>query len=335
MPRRNGAASVNDAANAARQRFVDRLAPPLDDSGTGAEMDEADSDEAGSDEAVSHGAAQRGTVLGPTAQGGVDRGQNNNPEPLLPLLKGAAGAPGSADSDVESGLFSESGVHTRLRWRTPWRVAVLLTVPCLLLLLWFGWQSWTAQPTVEPLVRSSSARGTVSDSPSNDGAGQGSGIDGSGSNGGGVGQLTVHVAGAVKNPGIVRLPAGARVVDAIAAAGGAEPGAQLDSLNLAAVVEDAAKIHVPRIGEAVPGPDGGVSGGGAAARGGKPAGGKVNLNTATAEELDALPKVGPVLAKRIVEWRQQHGPFAAVEDLDAVDGVGPKMMEALLSLVTV
>lgn len=132
------------------------------------------------------------------------------------------------------------------------------------------------------------------------------------------------------------------MVDAIAAAGGADPAAELSSLNLAAVVQDAAKIYVPRTGEAAPPPsqgaaDGTVAGGPptAGAKGGTSAGGKVNLNTATAEELDALPKVGPVLAKRIVEWREQHGPFASVEDLDAVDGVGPKMMESLLPLVTV
>ncbi len=125
--------------------------------------------------------------------------------------------------------------------------------------------------------------------------------------------------------------------DAIAAAGGADPAAELNSLNLAAGVQDAAKIHVPRTGEAVPsqnaGPVGAAPTSGSAGAG--PVGGKLNLNTATAEELDALPKVGPVLAKRIVEWREQHGPFAAVEDLDAVEGVGPKMMESLLPLVTV
>lgn len=206
----------------------------------------------------------------------------------------------------------------------------MLTVPCLLLLLWFAWQAWTAQPTVEPLVRSSIASATP-------GVGGGSAEDDSPVSRGG--QLTVHVAGAVKNPGIVTLPAGARVFDAIAAAGGAEPTAELNSLNLAAVVQDAAKIHVPLAGEAVTAPAAGAAGGGTSGSGdsgaGASAGGKLNLNTATAEELDTLPKVGPVLAKRIVEWRQQHGPFAAVEDLDAVDGVGPKMMESLLPLVTV
>lgn len=301
MPRRNGAPAADDAARAARRRFAARLAPPLAD------------------------------------PGGAHAGHDGGLEPLLPLRSSIEHGSGTAGFDDAP---EDSKSPVRLRWRTPWRVAVLLAVPCLLLLLWFAWQAWTGQPTVEPLVRDSFAGGT-------EGVGTGNGSEGPGhaspesnaSSESQGGQLTVHVVGAVKNPGIVRLPAGARVFDAIAAAGGAEPAAELNSLNLAAVVQDAAKIHVPRTGEVVPAPAAGTvpgtGGTGGASGTGNVAGGKVNLNTATAEELDALPKVGPVLAKRIVEWRQQHGPFAAVEDLDAVDGVGPKMMESLLPLVTV
>ncbi|MBB6402979.1 ComEA family DNA-binding protein [Arthrobacter sp. AZCC_0090] len=302
MPRRNGASRADDAARMARRRFAASLG-------------------SSSTEPGAHVRPRSGT------------------EPLLPLHPSAAR--GNDTSHLAGPVLGASGpgtegdearVSVRLRWRTPWRVAILLAVPCLLLLLWFAWQAWTGQPTVEPLVRSSFAGATPRVGGSN------AGENSPESRGG---QLTVHVAGAVKNPGIVTLPAGARVFDAIAAAGGAEPAAELNSLNLAAVVQDAAKIHVPRTGEPVPEPAAGTAGGtvGAPDSGssgaGTSAGGKLNLNTATAEELDALPKVGPVLAKRIVEWRQQHGPFAAVEDLDAVDGVGPKMMETLLPLVTV
>lgn len=211
---------------------------------------------------------------------------------------------------------------------------MLLALPCLLLVVWFLWQSWSGQPTTEPVVSSSLAGGT----PKAGAESKNDDVNGASERDDGAQLLTVHVAGAVKNPGIVRVPTGARVFDAIAAAGGADPAAELNSLNLAAVVQDAAKIHVPRTGEAAPsqlaGPVGATPTGGNTGAG-TSAGGKVNLNTATAEELDALPKVGPVLAKRIVEWREQHGPFASVEDLDAVDGVGPKMMETLLPLVTV
>jgi competence protein ComEA len=148
--------------------------------------------------------------------------------------------------------------------------------------------------------------------------------------------VVVHVAGAVASPGVVQLAAGSRVHQAIAAAGGATPAADLNRLNLAAVLADGGKLYVPQAGEQIPsgesgsggqpsdgGPGGGVPG----------AGGKVNLNTAGVEELDTLPKVGPVLAQRIVDWRKEHGPFKSVEELDAVDGVGPKMLESLLPLV--
>lgn len=301
MPRRNRASPADDAASAARLRFAVRLAPPSD-----------------------HVAVAQSS-------------DDNKTEPLLPLQTLMTSGPGMADAGEQSrtdDLSEQAGSPSRLRWRTPWRVAVLLALPCLLLVVWFFWQSWSGQPTIEPLVRSSHAGGT----PEAATRSSKGGVNEASEPHDGAELLTVHVAGAVKNPGIVRVPAGARVFDAIAAAGGADAAAQLDSLNLAAVVQDAAKIHVPRMGEAAPsqlvGPVGGAPTGGSTGVG-TSAGGKVNLNTATAEELDTLPKVGPVLAKRIVEWRQQHGPFAAVEDLDAVDGVGPKMMETLLPLVTV
>jgi competence protein ComEA len=300
MPRRNRASPADDAASAARLRFAVRLAPPTDHDADG----------------------QPAHV--------------NKKEPLVPVQALMTAGSGKADAGQKSGaeeLSSEARSPSRLRWRTPWRVAMLLALPCLLLVVWFLWLSWSGHPTTEPVVRSSLAGGTPkagTESKSDDGNGASEHDDG-------ARLLTVHVAGAVKNPGIVRVPTGARVFDAIAAAGGADPAAELNSLNLAAVVQDAAKIHVPRTGEAAPsqiaGPVGAAPTSGSTGAGS--VGGKVNLNTATAEELDALPKVGPVLAKRIVEWREQHGPFAAVEDLDAVDGVGPKMMESLLPLVTV
>lgn len=244
---------------------------------------------------------------------------------------------GRTDAGEQPGTVEASevaGPPSRLRWRTPWRIPVVLALPCLLLVLWFVWQSWSGQPAIEPLVRSSHA----GESPEAGGESRNRSVNGVPGTPDGAQLLVVHVAGAVKNPGIVRVPAGARVFDAIAAAGGADPAAQLDSLNLAAVVADSAKIHVPRTGEAVPSQRAGPVGNAPATDGtgaGTSGGAKVNLNTATAEELGALPRIGPVLAQRIVEWRQKHGPFASVEDLDAVDGVGPKMMEALLPLVTV
>jgi competence protein ComEA len=145
--------------------------------------------------------------------------------------------------------------------------------------------------------------------------------------------VIIHVAGAVALPGVVQLPAGSRVHQAIAEAGGGTPSADLNRLNLAAVLVDGQKLYVPLPGEDLPADAGGAAGTAADPGGGASGGAKVNLNTASVEELDALPKVGPVLAQRIVDWRKEHGLFKAVEELDAVDGVGPKMLETLLPLV--
>ncbi|MGX9900794.1 helix-hairpin-helix domain-containing protein [Arthrobacter sp. SA17] len=145
----------------------------------------------------------------------------------------------------------------------------------------------------------------------------------------------VHVAGAVQTPGVVELPAGSRIHEAVGAAGGSTPGADLNRLNLAAVLGDGQKVHVPLVGEqlsAGPGADGNAdpsAGSGAASTD------KMDLNTASVDELGTLPRVGPVLAQRIVDWRKEHGNFKTIEELDAVDGVGPKMLEALLPLVRV
>ena len=133
------------------------------------------------------------------------------------------------------------------------------------------------------------------------------------------------------------MPSGSRVHEAVAAAGGSIPGADLDRLNLAAVLADGQKIYVPEPGEPLPadsaGSASGASGGDGPGGSAAASGAKTNLNTAGVEELDALPKVGPVLAQRIVDWRKEHGPFNTVAELDAVDGVGPKMLETLLPLV--
>lgn len=119
--------------------------------------------------------------------------------------------------------------------------------------------------------------------------------------------ITVHVAGAVARPGLVRVAVDARVADAVAAAGGAVGGATLGSLNLAAPLRDGDRLEVPFLGEET---SPGVTGSG------------IDLNRATATELEALPGVGPVLAERIVSHREEHGPFTVVEDLLDVVGIG-------------
>ena len=150
--------------------------------------------------------------------------------------------------------------------------------------------------------------------------------------------LVVHVVGAVRRPGLLRLKEGARVADAVSRAGGATPAADLAGLNLAALVVDGTQIFVPPraeiadAGSATAGGDdaAGASGGGSAAGSGR----KLSLGTATAEELDELPGVGPVTAQNILDYRQEHGPFGSVDDLDAVPGIGPARIEQLRDLVT-
>ncbi len=138
-------------------------------------------------------------------------------------------------------------------------------------------------------------------------------------------RLTVHVAGAVVHPGVVLLDPGARVMDAVQQAGGALPEADLDSLNLAQPVRDGEKITVPRRGENTP------TGGGSAPG----ASGKVNINTASKEELERLPGIGPTLAQRILDYRQSKGGFRSVDELGKVSGIGPKKFEELKDLVEI
>lgn len=132
------------------------------------------------------------------------------------------------------------------------------------------------------------------------------------------GPVTVHVSGAVAAPGLVTIRGEARVADAVAAAGGATRNADLAAINLAAPIHDADHVHVPTLGD-TGNPEGGPAGGG---DGSGATSGGIDLNAATVAELEELPGVGPVLAERIAAYRDEHGPFAAVEDLLDVPGIG-------------
>ncbi|WP_242681356.1 helix-hairpin-helix domain-containing protein [Tessaracoccus sp. SD287] len=144
--------------------------------------------------------------------------------------------------------------------------------------------------------------------------------------------LLVHVAGAVKNPGVVQVPQGARVNDAIAAAGGITPEAHLGTLNLAAVVSDGMQILVGSGPQQTSTTSGGRD---SQAPPGESGGARINLNTATQAQLESLPGVGPATAAKILAWRDQHGRFSKVEELQEIDGIGQKTFERLQPLVTV
>ena len=145
-------------------------------------------------------------------------------------------------------------------------------------------------------------------------------------------RIVVHVAGAVTKPGVVELPAGSRVIDAIEAVGGARPDGDLDRLNLAAKLADGERVFVGTPGVADPGAGtGGTVAGAAAAT----PGGKVNLNTATQAQLEELPGVGPAFAQAILTERQRRGGFASVNDLRSVRGIGDKRFADLAPLLTV
>lgn len=137
--------------------------------------------------------------------------------------------------------------------------------------------------------------------------------------------LVVDVAGAVRRPGLYRLPSGSRVADAVSRAGGAGAKAAMDAVNLAAPLADGEQVVVPTRSTA-----------GVAAPAGSSAAstsGPVSLSTATAEQLDALPGIGPVTAQKIVDYRTAHGAFHSVDELDAISGIGPAKLDQLRGLV--
>jgi competence protein ComEA len=138
-------------------------------------------------------------------------------------------------------------------------------------------------------------------------------------------QVKVHVKGAVNQPGVYKLPSDSRVIDAIQAAGGAKSDAKVQQLNLASVVADGAEVVVPG--------DDATNGNAAAAA--TQDDGKVNVNTASAEDLDKLPGIGSIRAKAIVDYRTEHGQFYSIDDLRNVPGLGAKLLDAIRDHVKV
>ena len=262
---------------------------------------------------------------------------------------------------------NQPGTTRSTRWGLSPRVLLLVAVLALVAVVW-GVTQFSAAPRAEQIASPSATAESVqavgaqqsTQSTAQPGASESA-------QGGASGEATVrvHVAGAVNNPGVYTLPAQGRTVDAIAAASGAAADADLDRVNLAGTLSDGVQIYVPHRGEtAAPAqiqPNGGTANAGqgnaangasqnGASQGGTqpqpartltPAGSAqkgstpVNINTATAEELQTLPRIGPAMAQRIIAWREAHGGFRSVDELDAVPGIGPSMLENLRPLVTV
>ncbi|MBO4207333.1 helix-hairpin-helix domain-containing protein [Micromonospora echinofusca] len=309
----------DDQESVVRQRLLSLLDRSLRDGPSGAGP-QRQALGAGTQEpalgAVAAGPAPSGSVLSGSAAADVVRrsgpapggGRTDPTDPPTPRLAG----PGPFDPGRRG-------------------VKALAAVAGLVVLVAAGW-AWQSRPRTEPVGRATPSTPAGLSPP----AGSPEGPSAAGS--AGTGELVVAVAGKVRRPGLVRLPAGARVADAITAAGGALPGVDVALLNLARKVSDGELILVGVTappGAAPAGGSGAVPGAPGGPADGLPAGGKVNLNTATLAQLDTLPGVGPVLAQRILAHRDQHGGFRAVSDLRQVDGIGESRYEQLKDLVTV
>jgi competence protein ComEA len=246
--------------------------------------------------------------------------EDDEPRAARPWHQVAGPLADSAPDESEVGLPRGVGRHRApdraARWdpgrggaRSLW-VAALVAATLLV-----GW-TWWDRPRVEPVGDASDTTSSpVAEPPAFPPVGEVAETSAT---------VVVSVVGLVTRPGLVTLPSGSRVADAVEAAGGLLPGADTATVNLAAVVTDGEQISVGVPAASDTSPEGGAA-----------SGGRVDLNTADAAELDALPGIGPVLAQRIVDHRTRHGPFRSVEQLDDVPGIGPSTAAELADLVTV
>ena len=250
------------------------------------------------------------------------------PEAAPPLPESPADR---AEDELPRGIGRHRTPGPAARWdpgkrgaRSLWLAGL---VAALLLVVW----TWLDRPRVEPVpadpagaaAGGAAAPGsTASEEPAAPAVGEVAETSAT---------VVVSVVGLVARPGLVTLPSGSRVADAVEAAGGLLPEADPASLNLAAVVSDGQQVAVGVDGAA----GGAVDATGGAGAGPSGSGQRVNLNTATVADLDALPGIGPVLAGRIVAYRTAEGPFTSVDQLDDVPGIGPAIAAELIELVTV
>lgn len=253
-----------------------------------------------------------------------DRGLDPDADDLVARLRsGALSAAATAYTAAHGHpLEHPDPLHDspRPRWSLDRRAGVVVGLVLLAVALVVVWRGWGAAPAdVVPLGAPGSPGGPAATAR----AGAPSDPFAADPAEGGDGRILVHVVGAVRAPGVVELGAGARVGEAVDAAGGASKKADLGALNLARPVEDGEQVVVPTEGETVPAADG------------PPADPRVDLNAADAAALETLPGIGPVLAERIVGWRTEHGRFSTVAELQEVAGIGPRLFAQLEGLVRV
>jgi competence protein ComEA len=278
---------------------------------------------------------------------GVHGGPCEGPAPAAAVTAVEAPAWDDAQEQPDEGVPADPGAHRQGRggravgrwlpegWRgarldpgRPGATALALVAAAAAVVAAVG--VWSDRPRAEPITALPSVVATGEPVPAAGGA-VASGAPGQPET---PATLVVSVAGKVGRPGLVRVPAGARVAEAIEAAGGPLPGTDLTGLNLARRLGDGEQVAVgvPAAPDAA-GPDLGLAAGPGAGGDGTPA--RVDLNAATAEQLETLPGVGPVTAERILEWRNRNGPFSRVEQLREVNGIGERRFSTLRDLVSV
>lgn len=261
---------------------------------------------------------------------------------------GTRGGEGTRGERLRLAVRERLPLWLQLRCGMERRSLVALAVVLMVAVAFAVQHFWTGEPrSVRAPESVGAAPATPDPSPGlpavTPGSGAAGGTGGSGGQGASDGsgapeRIVVDVSGKVRRPGIHRLPAGARVADALKAAGGVRPGADTDGLNRARLLMDGEQVLVglPQ----APGPTGPSSTAGAAPSGGSAAGaaggaaaGPIGLNTATAEQLDTLPGVGPVLAQHIIDYRTQHGGFRSIDELREVNGIGERRFADLKNAV--
>lgn len=242
-------------------------------------------------------------------------------------------ASGRARAVLDGMLRSGDAAVSQHRWMRA--IAVLVLAAAVLVVLAFRRPAPIDERLPIAASESASESASVSSTSVASSSGAGSPEEAGPPSAASDGTVVVHVVGAVASPGVVALSAGSRVVDAVTAAGGLRADADPDRVNLAAPIEDGQRVVVPAVGQEPPAEVAAAPVGASAGAAGTPGGSPIDLNRATAQELESLPGVGPATAAAIISHREAEGPFRSVEDLLDVRGIGEAKLESMRDLVVV